>query len=173
LKHLKYEASYTFYNSSYCLSKYLQSFCEKRSSLAGTGEVFNMAIVLFLGKIKGFMGWSSCHAGLWPSSLEDKTQTRRKEPQRYEKQVLCLTPTPRCKFTAGATLVTYSETWREVPASGYLGHGFNQTAALRMASALLQMPPLYVEMYQKEKKKKNGRGNNMVGGWHRLQQSMG
>lgn len=51
-----------------------------------------------------------------------------------------------------------------MPASGCLGHCFNQTAGLRMGSALLQMPPLYKEMYKKEeKKKKNGRRNNM--GW--------
>lgn len=98
------------------------------------------------------MGWSSYYAGLWSPFLEGKTQRRRKEQQRYEKQVLCLLPTLRCKFTAGVTLVKYSEIWRNVLASRCLGHGFNQTAGLRMASALLQMPPLYVEMYKKEKK---------------------
>ena len=105
-----------------------------------------MAIVLFGGKNKGFVGWSSSYAGFWPSFLEDKTQRRRKEQQKYEKQVLYLMLTLRCKFTAGATLISYSEIWRNVPASGCLGHGFNQTAGLRMASALLQMPPLYAEV---------------------------
>lgn len=98
------------------------------------------------------MGCSSCYTRLQTSFLEDKTQRRRKEQQRYEEQVLHLMLTLRSKFTAGATLVSCSASWRNVPASGCLGHGFNQTAGLRVGSTPLQVPPLYVEMCEREKK---------------------
>lgn len=94
------------------------------------------------------MGWSSCYAGLWASFLEEKTQRRKKEQVRYEKQVLHLMLTLRCKFTTGTTLRS-----GEKCASIWLfGTCFKWTARLRMASTLLQMLPLYAEMWEKGKK---------------------
>lgn len=71
-----------------------------------------------------FIDCSFCCAGLWPF-LENKTQRSREEQQRYEEQKLCLVLTIMCKFPEGATLVSYSEIWKNVPASGCLGHCFN------------------------------------------------
>lgn len=59
-----------------------------------------------------------------------------------------------------------------MPASGCLGRGFNRTAGLRMASVLLDARALCGDVGEREKNK-NGRGNNMGGGWHQVQKPMG